>query len=175
MPEPIPDFAELLESTRVEALHLEMRDVYAADREAGSFAEWLHTGVRPTDPDGPYWREWVSQVRAAVARGVTMRRLRIVSEPVSEYVRYGLTGAPVNAAAGEDVRYLPRHRTADLLLPGLDLWCLDRRLVRFHHFDGDGRIVADTDCHDPTVAVRCADAFEMAWERAIPYTVYRPA
>jgi hypothetical protein len=31
----------------------------------------------------------------------------------------------MNAAAGEDVRWLPRRRASDLALPGTDFWVLD--------------------------------------------------
>lgn len=40
-------------------------------------------------------------------RGVVMRRLRVVSEPVRDYVRYEYDGTFTNVAAGEDVRWLP--------------------------------------------------------------------
>lgn len=59
-------------------------------------------------------------VAETTRRGVQMRRARIVSEPITPYIRYEYDGTFSNIAAGEDVRWLPRPRTADLLLPGVD-------------------------------------------------------
>lgn len=61
-------------------------------------------------------------MRATAARGVKLRRARIVSEPVSEYIRFEHDGTPQNIAAGEDVRWLPRARASALSLPGNDCW-----------------------------------------------------
>ncbi len=59
---------------------------------------------------------------AARRRGVIIRRTRIVSEPVSEYIRWEHEITSANAEAGEDVRWLPPRRASDLLLPGNDFW-----------------------------------------------------
>ncbi|MEV7090826.1 DUF6879 family protein [Streptomyces sp. NPDC093085] len=64
------------------------------------------------------YRGWTDLVRKATARGVVVRRARIVSEPLSDYTRceYDVTGA-VNLAGGEQVRWLPRRRASDIALP----------------------------------------------------------
>lgn len=64
-------------------------------------------------------------MKKATARGVVVRRARIVSEPLSDYCRfeYDVTG-PVNLAGGEEVRWLPRRRASDIALPGNDFWVL---------------------------------------------------
>jgi hypothetical protein len=62
-----------------------------------------------------------------------------------------------------------------LLAPLADFWLFDDRLIRFHHFDGDGRIVEDELCSDPAVIATCSAAFEAVWELAIPHADYRPA
>ena len=48
------------------------------------------------------------------------------------------------------------------------------RLVRFHYFSGTGEIVEDELADDPSIVKLCAQAFEAAWERAIPHDLYRP-
>jgi len=113
-------------------------------------------------------------VREHTARGVRFRRARVVSEPVSAYIRFEHEAtAGLNVAAGEEVRWLPRRLASDLLLPGNDFWLFDDRLIRFHHFDGDGRIVEDELCDDPAVIAQVAIAFESVWERAVPHADYR--
>jgi hypothetical protein len=107
---------------------------------------------------------------------VSFRRARVISEPLSDYIRfeYELT-ATVNIAAGEQVRWLPRRRASDLCLPGNDFWIFDNRLIRFSHFAGNGEFLEDELCDDPAVAKLCTTAFEAVWDRAIPHADYRPA
>lgn len=42
------------------------------------------------------------------------------------------------SAAGEDIRWLPRTRAADLILPGADCFVFDHRVVRWNFQNGDG-------------------------------------
>jgi hypothetical protein len=166
----VPPFGELIAATTSSALHLEMRDAYTpSDPE---FLDWKAGRPRaaPVSPD------WYDLVREHTARGVRFRRARVVSEPISDFIRfeYESTGG-LNIAAGEEVRWLPRRRTSDLCLPGNDFWLFDDRLIRFHHFSGDGEIVEDQLCSDPAVIGACAAAFEAVWDRAIPHAEYRPA
>lgn len=115
-------------------------------------------------------------VAEATRRGVVMRRARIISEPISDYIRYEYDGTFTNIAAGEQVRWLPRRRTGELLLPGVDFWVFDDELVIFNHFTGDGQLAEHGMelSRKSDVVERCAAAFEAVWERAIPHEQYRP-
>lgn len=167
-------FEELLDGALRSAVHLEMRDSYAVADEADDFARWQATGQRDLDPDSAYWKPWLDLVARTVARGVTVRRARIVSEPVSAYIRYEHAGAVMNLGAGELVRWLPRRQAADIALPGADFWLIDERLVRWNHFDGNGDW-ADPPAglsEDPKVVKLCATAFEAVWNRGVPHDQY---
>lgn len=124
-----------------------------------------------------WWNGWHDAVRDAVARGVTVRRARIVSEPLHPYALYEHDLTPGNLAAGEDVRWLPRRRAADLLVPGTDFWVFDEETVLFHHFTGEGQLAPDGREHitDPALAKTITGAFEAVWERAVPHAEYDPA
>ncbi|MFJ9952437.1 DUF6879 family protein [Kitasatospora sp. NPDC091207] len=106
------------------------------------------------------------------ARRVSVRRARIASEPVTDYIRYEHAGTVVNLGAGEQVRWLPRKQSSDLALPGNDFWLLDGRLVRFGHLSGDGAYPGETFTDDPTAAALCDAAFEAVWQRATPHEKY---
>jgi len=164
----VPPFGELIAATASSAVHLEMRDFYTPDDP--QYLAWLKGTPRPV----PASRAWYDLVREHTARGVRFRRARIVSEPVSDYIRFEHEAtAGLNIAAGEEVRWLPRRRASDLCLPGNDFWLFDDRLIRFHHFSGDGRVVEDGLCADPTVIAMCSAAFEAVWGRAVPHADYR--
>lgn len=174
MPQSELSFDELMEAAQHSAVHLEMRDQYAVGDEQADFDEWLRTGERDADPASEYWAPWTDMISRAVARGVTVRRARVVSEPVTDYIRYEHAGTVVNVAAGEQVRWLPRHRAADLLLPGADLWIFDSARVLFNHFTGDGNW-ADPDMElrtESEIVKQCMDAFEAVWDRAVPHDEY---
>ncbi|MET9803855.1 DUF6879 family protein [Streptomyces sp. NPDC006368] len=154
------------------AVHLEMRDSYGVTNESEDFRNWRRTGRRDVDPDSAYWAPWVRLVTESVGRGVVVRRARIVSEPVTEYIRYEHAGTAVNIRAGEQVRWLPRRQASDLALPGNDFWLIDDRLVRWNHFTGDGASAGPEDTEDPMAVKLCASAFEAVWERGIPHERY---
>ncbi|MBA4864056.1 hypothetical protein H1V43_22395 [Streptomyces sp. PSKA54] len=173
MPQNVPSFAELLDGAQSTAVHLEMRDAYGVASEAEDFARWKSTGERDMDPGSPYWGPWVELIRRTVARGVPVRRARIVSEPVSDYIRYEHAGTPVNLQAGEQVRWLARRRASDIALPGNDFWLVDGHLIRWNHFTGDGASGGGEISEDLATAKLCADAFEAVWARAVPHEDYK--
>ncbi|RFU83622.1 hypothetical protein DY218_27330 [Streptomyces triticagri] len=169
-----PGFEELLAAAQHSACHLEMRDVYGVGDEQADFEHFLRTGERDTDPASEYWTPWVDLIGTTTARGVSVRRARIVSEPVTPYIRYEHAGTGVNVQAGEDVRWLPRRQASDLALPGNDLWLFDRTAVLFNHFAGDGnwsepKWEVRT---EPYVVDLAASAFEAVWDRGIPHEKY---
>jgi hypothetical protein len=169
----VPTFADLFEAARSSAVHLEMRDTYGVADEAADYERWRNTGDRDLDPSSPYWGPWVELVRDAVGRGVTVRRARIVSEPVTDYIRFEHAGTAVNLGAGEQVRWLPRRQASTVALPGNDFWLFDGRLVRWNHFTGVGSSAGGEISEDPAVAKLCGDAFEVVWDRAIPHDEYK--
>jgi hypothetical protein len=171
MPQSVRSFEELFQEAERSAVHLEMRDSYAVGSEAEDVATWRTTGVANVDPESEYWKSWVTAVRGAVERGVHVRRARIVSQPVADYIRYEHAITVVNLAAGEQVRWLPRRQASNIALPGNDFWLFDERLVRINHFTGEGDGAAEPfeDTDDQNLAQLCSNAFEAVWERAVPH------
>ncbi|GAB3124252.1 hypothetical protein GCM10027160_45460 [Streptomyces calidiresistens] len=121
------------------------------------------------------FRDWYDLIVRTVGRGVRVRRARIVSEPLTDFIRHEHEVTPrLNIPAGEEVRWLPRRRASDLALPGNDFWVFDNRLVRFGHFAGDGTYLDQETTENPEVVGLCTSAFEAVWERAIPHERYQP-
>ncbi|MGC5362049.1 DUF6879 family protein [Streptomyces sp. DT24] len=166
----LPTFEELFRDCRRSAVHLEMRDGYMKSDPA--FVDW--SAGRPIDP-AERWGDWLRLVSEATARGVEVRRARIMSEPVSDYIHfeYDVTDG-LNIAAGEQVRWLPRRRATSIALPGNDFWVFDTSLVLLNHFDGNGDSLEHEVTTDPDITELCTSAFEAVWDRAIPHTEYRP-
>jgi len=164
-----PSFETLFARCAATAVHLEMRDEYIPTDPV--FIDW-RAGVA-IDPK-ERWGEWYDLMSATTARGIRVRRARIVSEPVTDFIKYeyDLTEG-LNLAAGEQVRWLPRRQASDLALPGNDFWIFDNRLVRFNYFTGRGDEAGDELTEDEAVVRLCVSAFESVWQRAVPHREYR--
>lgn len=170
MPSNVPTFAELLAGCRRSAVHLELRDSYAPTPR---FEAWRRGERIDWDDRSSWWHPYDQLIADAVARGVVIRRARVVSEPVSEYIRWEHYVTRANLTAGEQVRWLGRRHTTDLALPGNDFWVFDDRLARVHHFDGDGAVVEDEITDDPALVEHLSAAFRSVWDRATPHEQYR--
>lgn len=166
------DWADLFAHCQRAAWHLEMRDVYAVAEEADDFAAWRE-GRWDADQDAAKRKGWLDLIRATAGRGVQLRRARIVSEPVTDFIRFEHSGTALNIDAGEDVRWLPRTRAARIMLPGADFWLFDEVTVVYNHFTGDGSWHGNETTGDPVTAHLCAAAFQAVWEAAIPHHDYQ--
>ena len=165
----IPGFDDMLRATQRIALHLELRDTYAgADPD---FAAWQVGELTDrSDSDA----EWRSIIGPLVDREVNVRRLRVVSEPVSDYIRWEhMITDSSSIAAGESVRWVPRRRISDLALPGNDFWLLDDRVL-FNHFSGDGAWVSGEMSTEPATREFCLSVFEALWLRGVDHADYTP-
>jgi hypothetical protein len=157
------------------AIHLEMRDIYATDIEKSRYARWL--AGEPLDPasEAEWWRPWRTMMRANIEAGKSMRRLRIISEPVTDYIRFEWLDTDQLVRVGEQVHWLPRRNASALMLPGNDFWLFDSELIVFTHFAGDGRVLGHERTTDPGIIGQCAAAFEAGWQIAIPHSRYTPS
>ncbi|WP_326597216.1 DUF6879 family protein [Streptomyces sp. NBC_01803] len=167
-----PTFAELLADCRTTAIHLEMRDVYYSNER---FESWQQGHLTDWNDRDSWRRSFHQTIEDAVARGVEVRRARIVSEPVTPYIRWEHYVTTANLLAGEQVRWLPRRMATDLSLPGNDFWVFDDHTARIHHFAGNGDFVGYDFTNDQALITHCAAAFEQIWQRAIPHEEYDPA
>ncbi|MGW6744195.1 DUF6879 family protein [Streptomyces sp. NPDC055025] len=163
------EFSDLIAGAERSAVHLEMRDGYFTNPR---FEAWQQGHRVDWSDRASWWRPFHQQIADAVARGVSVRRARVVSEPVTEYIRWEHHVTNANVAAGEQVRWLPRRFATDLLLPANDFWIFDDQLMRVHHFSGDGDWLDKEVREDPQVVEACSTAFEKIWERAIPHDEY---
>jgi len=156
---------------RQEALHLEMRDAYGTQTELPHLAKWL-----AGEPDDKVWLQpWLDTLRAGIRAGKVFRRLRIVSEPVSDYIRWEHRDTHLLVDAGEDIRWLPRRLVSALTFPGNDFWLFDEETVVFTVFAASGLVIERQRTTDPAVVQRCKASFEAAWPLSVPHHEYTPA
>ncbi|MEO3800560.1 DUF6879 family protein [Nonomuraea sp. B1E8] len=162
---------ELFSDFERDAFHLELRDHYGVPGEDGPFAQWQRG-----DPSDLAWLQpWLARVRAATAGGRTVRRVRVVTEPATDYIRWEHALTPLTLAAGEDIRWLPRHQLPPFDLPanGDDWWLFDDRLLAVGRFDHDGRVLGTEIVTDPAVVAQCAAVRDLLWPLATPHDEYK--
>ncbi|MDX6743646.1 DUF6879 family protein [Actinocorallia sp. A-T 12471] len=159
-----PSFEQMLKAARRSAIHLEMRDFYGPDE---GFQAWVDGGPARLPDDGGRWDRLIGE---ATGRGVTVRRVRVISRPASRYSRWLHATTEENVSAGEEVRWLWRPDALGLFLPHTDLWMFDHSLVAFNHNDGEGdHVPGYTYVTDPREIPPVVAAVEMAWDRATPH------
>lgn len=160
-------FADFVLSFGHTAFRLESREQYNEPEEAVPLRRFL-----AGEPDYAWNEEWAAMIRRRTAAGQRMERVRIVSEPHSDYTRFGLDLAQVNVAAGEDIRYLPRARARNLRLPSHDFWLIDSSKVAILHFGANDVLLGAEPSADPTVVARHCQWRDVAWRHSVPLSVY---
>jgi hypothetical protein len=171
-PTPIADeeFEELLTGFQHHAVHLETRDAYGTALELPHMAKWA-----AGEPDDLDWlSEWCATLREGVRAGKSVRRARIVSEPLSDYQRWSHSIAQPMVDAGEDIRWVPRLLVSTTLIPGNDFYLFDDRLVVFLTYTGNGLSAGKFASTENADIELCRESFEAVWKLAIPHREYRP-
>lgn len=164
------EFDALLSGFDRDTIHLENRDAYGAAVELPHLARWA-----AGEPDDLQWLEgWCSILREHAKSGKSVRRARIVSEPLSDYQRWSYSIARPMIDAGEDIRRVPRRRVSSVALPGNDYYLFDDRLIVFLTYDGFGLGTDKVTFTDPADIQLCRSAFEAVWKLSIPHHDYRP-
>jgi hypothetical protein len=168
------EFAALFTSFRHTAYRLETLQQYGVGYEDESFRTFLADEAPETDQARD---KWTSMVRAAVANGKTFQRIHLVSEPLSDYLRYELEWwYRPNTEAGDDVRILPEYMVPAGELPTLaalgDYWLFDSRDLWVMRYHSDGRFQYAEQITDPAAIVIRSYWRDAALHYALPYTDY---
>ena len=164
------EFDRLLRTFQSSAVHLETRDAYGTEVELPHMAQWA-----AGEPDDLAWLDdWCATLREHVSAGKSVRRARIVSEPLSDYQRWSYSIAHPMIAAGEDIRWTPRRLVSTVAIPGNDFYVFDDRLVVFLLYSGNG-LNTDLVSSDATEDIElCKSAFEAVWMLSISHSEYQP-
>ena len=99
------EFDALFTSFKYTAYRLETLQAYDLSYEVEPFQAFLAGHPRPADSSKD---QWVGMIKAAVEAGKVFQRVHVVTEPLTDYLRYELGWSyPPNVEVGEDIRILP--------------------------------------------------------------------
>jgi hypothetical protein len=162
------DFRQWLTGFKHTAQRLETRDRYSSPAEDEAVRRFLAGEQLGRE----IIRAWLDQVRTATAAGKHFERVRVVSEPLSDYKRAEMVVCRYNIEAGEDIRYLNRASARALDLPDYDYWVFDSVRLALMHFTEEGRFVGAEVVTHPDVVSRHERWFTEAQRAAVPYQQY---
>lgn len=165
------EFSSLLSGGfATEAVHLETRDAYGTAVELPYMAKWAIK-----EPDDLRWLQgWCATLQDHVKAGRSVRRVRVVSEPLSDYQRWSHSIAWPMVEAGEDIRWVPRQLVSAVGIPGNDFYLFDGQLAVFLLYAGNGLSAGMMKTADTAVTELCRRAFDAVWELSIPHRDYHP-
>jgi hypothetical protein len=162
------ELGRLFETFTSVAFRLEVLAAYNVPEEAESMRLW-----REGKP-APAWqkeREWLAMVREATTAGKSMQRVRVVRQPLSDYVRMEFAwGYPDNVRHGEDIRVFEVKDRGGV--PGMldhDYWLFDDRIVVRLEYTADGSFIRPVEVSDVAPYRRCRD---VAMQLGVPFSQY---
>lgn len=152
------------------AFRLETLDRYTVPDEAEPYRRFL-----ADEPQDPAWREpWAGYVREQVIAGKSMTRVRVLDEPLTDYLRFELTaGYPANVEAGEDIRVLRRTAHPGLDIVEMDFWLFDDREIALMNYGPAGEFHGASVTSEPASSIEgfCRHRDKL-WEYAVPLAEY---
>jgi hypothetical protein len=152
------------------AFRLELHQVYTMPGEADELKRFKEGELPPPG----YHYGWLDTVANARKAGKTMRRVRVVTRPLTDYTRYEFVwGFVYNVAAGEDIRILDLTDQPGPELPDHDFWLFDERTVVALLYNSDGTQIGRELVEQPDLE-RYLGWRDAAWELAVPFTNYWP-
>jgi hypothetical protein len=152
------------------AFRLELRQVYTMPGEADELRRFRAGEQPPAD----YHYGWLDTVANARKAGKSMRRVRVVQRPLTEYTQYEFAwGFVYNVEAGEDIRILDLTDRPSPDLPDHDFWLFDEATVVKLLYRPDGTQIGRELVEHPNLGAYRSwrDTF---WEQAVPFSDYWP-
>jgi hypothetical protein len=131
------DLAWWLKHFRRSAFRLETLPAYSVPQEADMLAAFCRGQEVKLPDDHP----WPQLVRGATQTGRKMQRVRMVSHPLTDYLRFELSLFPRSVEAGEDVRIAVLDDHPELQVCKHDFWSFDDQVVVVLEYDHIGRFL----------------------------------
>ncbi|GGK15312.1 hypothetical protein GCM10010124_04950 [Pilimelia terevasa] len=164
----VDSFEACLRGIRIGWRHLELRDSYGVADENEALRAWQRGEeyqLQGLDSLCQFFGD-------LAARGRVLQRVKVVSEPLSDYQQWSLNVSRRVARSGEEIRVVNRKVVATLLVPPADFYVLDGTRALFLHHDGNGGTGTFSITDDRSVVLRCIDSFSAVWDAAAPLDSY---
>lgn len=169
-----PTRSEAFRDLTASWFRLETLQVYDVGSDRAPFEEFLRTG----QIDASGGAEWREMIRRHVVAGRSLRRVHVVEEPLTDYLRFEIAAYELNHAAGEDIGLIPvpRGEWPEGLPRDLDFWLIDDgepgATAWLMDYDEDGGYRGDERVLDPEVIETYRGWRDTAVSLAVPLNEY---
>lgn len=150
------------------AYRLELLDEYDSPRTRLRVARFL-AGLPDDAKVRSYWDRVVGEARRA---GKTMQRVHLITEPLTDYLRFELAFYRGSVVAGEDIRILPGDLAVGIGLPGFDYWLFDGERAAVMYYCDRGSWLHTEIVTEPSFVADCCRWRDQALSRAAPLGDY---
>ena len=168
------EFNQLFLDFRYTCYRLETLQRYDVSYEREGYDRFL---AGETQGESPALTNWIDGTIKAVAAGKQMRRVHVVEEPLSDYLRYEFGWAYEHTVtAGEDVRLIPvetGHWPEEI--PHYDYWLFDSKILVAMYYEDDGAFSAAEVIDEPEKIVQANYWRDMAVALSVPFRSYATA
>jgi hypothetical protein len=159
--DPNARLGELFNDFKTSAWRWECQGDYAIDHPA--LDRWRNGLPRETIGK----QRWLNYIRTITGAGRTFERARMLTEPLTEYLKWMIEFAHENVEAGEDIRWLPEHLARELKMPTDDFYIFDDRLLVIMRF-GPDKLLTELDETDDHMTIQQYGAYrDLVWSHAV--------
>lgn len=166
----VSGFIGLFDSIRWSSWRWECQGYYASDEPR--LRLWLAGEPSRQDAGDQAWRSYIRGLRR---RGVPFERVRMLTEPLTDYLRWMLATTTWNVESGEDIRWITAAAARDVGMPPYDFYLFDDDRLVILRFDDDKNLLG-ADVTDDAALLAQHRAWRAAvWRLAVPHRDYRAA
>ncbi len=164
------EFAELFTTFERSAWRWECQGTYREPDEQAPIQAW-----REGRPDYSFADAWFAQIRWQRAEGKTIERVRMLTDPLTEYLQWLASMTHLNIESGEDIRWIGQTHARELGAPEHDFYIFDDARVAILRFDDNG--VSGAEVTDtPAVVATHRRWRDTVWPLAVRHAVqFEPA
>jgi hypothetical protein len=120
-------------------------------------------------------RSWTAYIQGLTDRGIPFERVRMLTEPLTDYLQWMLTTTQRNIDAGEEIRWVTQSRAHELGMPDYDFYLFDNNRVALLRFD-KAKVLSGVELvDDPDVIDRHQRWRDLVWQHSVRHQDYRPA
>lgn len=164
---PDDEFAALFPTVTTSSWRWECQGDYLVDHE--KVQRWRN-GER--EEQNYEERDWVRYIRGLRQAGIPWERVRMLTEPVTDYLTWMLAITNWNIDAGEDIRWIKESRARELGAPDYDFYLFDDNRVVIMHFDDDKVLTGAEVVDDEDVVTEHRAWRDTVWPHAVRHREY---
>lgn len=161
---PVDQLSALFASVTRSVWRWECQGHYEVDE--AELARWRAGLPSELDTETIAWHDYIRGLRR---RAIPFQRVRMITEPATEYLIWLMTTTDANIDAGEDIRWVHESVARDLGLPEYDYYLVDDERVAIMRFDAEYTLVDVKVTTQPDVVAQHRRWRDLVWHHAVQH------